>query len=193
MKKTGKLVRDILSWVLLVVVFCLMVYSLLSAREAMKTGESKFLFGYRPVLVLTGSMEPYMKTNGIVLTREVDSMSDLQIGDVVTYHLYDEYGQLMRNEQNRPVRITHRIIDIDGEDIYTKGDNNNVNDGYAIGIENVEAEVVGVWNGAAKIVEKWQTTAGKVMLISIPVFFILLSCTVDMLLQARKEEKRKAL
>jgi len=191
LKEKTKKLREVLSWVLLIAMCGLMVFTIYNARVAMKTGESKFLFGYRPVLVLTGSMEPYMMTNGLALTKQVDSMDDLELGDVVTYHLYDENGDLMRNESGLPIRITHRIIAIDGEKIYTKGDNNNVDDGFALGIDNIEAEVVGVFNGTAWLVNKWQTTSGKVMIIAFPLAFILLVCTLDMLRKAKKAEESK--
>lgn len=188
MKEKTKKLREALSWVLLIAMCGLMVFTIYNARVAMKTGESKFLFGYRPVLVLTGSMEPYMMTNGLALTKQVDSMDDLEVGDVVTYHLYDENGALMRNESGLPIRITHRIIAIDEDKIYTKGDNNNVDDGFALGIDNIEAEVVGVFNGTAWLVNKWQTTSGKVMIIAFPLAFILLVCTLDMLRKAKKAD-----
>lgn len=192
MKEKTKKLREVLSWVILIAMCGLMVFTIYNARVAMKTGESKFLFGYRPVLVLTGSMEPYMMTNGLAMTKQVDSMDDLEVGDVVTYHLYDENGELMRNESGLPVRITHRIIAIEGDEIYTKGDNNNVDDGFALGIANIEAEVVGVFNGTAWLVNKWQTTSGKVMIIAFPLALILLVCTLDMLRKAKKQEKEEA-
>lgn len=193
LKEKTKKLREVLSWVILIAMCCLMVFTVYNARVAMKTGESKFLFGFRPVLVLTGSMEPYMMTNGLALTRQVDSMADLEVGDVVTYHLYDENGELMRNEGNVPIRITHRIISIEGDDIYTKGDNNNVDDGFALGLANIEAEVVGVFNGTAWLADKWQTTSGKVMLIAFPLALVLLVCTLDMLRKsARLDVTKKA-
>lgn len=192
MKEKTKKLREVLSWVILIAMCGLMVFTIYNARVAMKTGESKFLFGYRPVLVLTGSMEPYMMTNGLALTKQVDSMDDLEVGDVVTYHLYDENGDLMRNESGLPIRITHRIIAIEGDEIYTKGDNNNVDDGFALGIANIEAEVVGVFNGTAWLVDKWQTTSGKVMIIAFPLALILLVCTLDMLRKAKKQEQLEA-
>lgn len=167
MKATLKKVGNVMSWVTLIVMSILLVISVQGAIKARETGESNFLLGYRPVLVLTGSMEPYMMTNGIALTKEVTDISQLEVGDVVTYHMNTSKGRL--------VRITHRIIDMDMDNgfIYTKGDNNRVNDGYTLTIDNIEAKVVAVFNQSAWIAEKWQTTAGKVMIISFTAFIIL--------------------
>ena len=103
---------------------------------------------------------------------------------MVTYHIESDSGKLLR--------ITHRIIDLDGDKIYTKGDNNNVADGFALTMDNIEAEVVGVWNGTAWIAQKWQTTAGKVMLICIPVFLILLNWTIKLFRKAKEDETEAA-
>ena len=159
MKKALHIVKEVISWLLLfamLVAFGFTVYSNLTNENE---GEGAFLLGYRPVLVLTGSMEPHMMTNSIALTKKVTDIEELAVNDVVTYHVVNENGKL--------IRITHRIIDIDGEHIYTKGDNNQVSDGFPLTIENIEAKVVYVVNATAWIAAKWNgSVAGKVMLIS---------------------------
>jgi len=183
MKTKIKKVGDILSWLLLIAMCVLMVFSMFNTYQARKTGESAFLFGYRPVIVLTGSMEPYMLVNSIALTKEVTSLDEIAVGDVITYHI--------ENDSGKKLRITHRIIAIDGEKIYTKGDNNYVDDGFYLSMDNVEAKVIKVFNQTAWIAAKWQTTAGKIMLISIPVCLIFLSATVRLLSASRREERQK--
>jgi len=184
-KATIKKIGNIFSWLLLVAMCILMVFSCFNTYQARKSGEAAFLFGYRPVIVLTGSMEPYMLVNSIALTKQVTSIDEIAVGDVITYHMDSENG--------KPLRITHRIIAIDEGKIYTKGDNNYVDDGFYLTMDNVEAKVLTVFNQTAWIAAKWQTTAGKVMLISIPVCLILLWATIKLLYSSRKEElgKRK--
>lgn len=182
-KASFKKISNVFSWLLLVAMCILMVYSCFNTYQARKSGEAAFLFGYRPVIVLTGSMEPYMLVNSIALTKEVTSLDEIAVGDVITYHMESQTG--------RPLRITHRIIAIDNEKIYTKGDNNYVDDGFYLTMDNVEAKVITVFNQTAWIAAKWQTPAGKVMLISIPVCLILLSSTIKLLRSSRKEELEK--
>lgn len=179
-KKEENKLQKIFSWVLLIVMAGLLVFTIFRVAESRKTGEGVFLLGYRPVLVLTGSMEPYMMTNGIALTKEVDSLDDIAVGDVVTYHVL--------NDDGKKLLITHRIIAIDDGRIYTKGDNNNVDDGFPLTIDNVEAKVVGVFNGTAWLAAKWQTTTGKIMLISFFVAIILLCYTIKAFRAGRKKE-----
>lgn len=156
--------NDIFSWVLLIAMSMLLVFSLYSVKNAPK-GEGAFLFGYRPVFVLTGSMEPYMMTNGMCLTEKVDSLDDIAVGDVVTFHVEGDNGKLLR--------ITHRIISIDNGIINTKGDNNRVSDDIPLSIDNIEAKVIFVFNQSAWIIQKWGTTSGKIMIISFALAIVL--------------------
>lgn len=180
-KKEESKLHAIFSWALLIIMAALLVFTIFRVAESRKTGEGVFLLGYRPVLVLTGSMEPYMMTNGIALTKEVDSLDDIAVGDVVTYHVMNDNG--------KKLLITHRIIAIDDGLIYTKGDNNNVDDGFPLTIKNVEAKVVGVFNGTAWLAAKWQTTTGKIMLICFLAAIVLLCYTVKAFRASRKAER----
>lgn len=157
MREKLRKLNEIFSWVLLIAMSILLVFSLYTVKNASKE-EGAFLFRYRPVFVLTGSMEPYMMTNGMCLTEKVDSLDDIAVGDVVTFHVEGDNGNLLR--------ITHRIISIDDGIINTKGDNNRVSDDLPLTIDNIEAKVVFVFNQSAWIIKKWETTAGKIMLIS---------------------------
>lgn len=180
MKTAWQKISNVLSWVFLVSMVGLLIFTVLTTVNAKKTGESVYLFGYRPVLVLTGSMEPYMMTNGVVLTKEVTDINDLEVGDVVTYHMETEAG--------RQIRITHRIIALDDGIIRTKGDNNRVEDGYDLTMDNIESEVVAVFNQTAWIAQKWQTTTGKIMIISFSAGIVLMYCAVKTLVTSRRSE-----
>ena len=57
-KKEENKLQKIFSWVLLIVMAGLLLFTIFRVAESRKTGEGVFLLGYRPVLVLTGSMEP---------------------------------------------------------------------------------------------------------------------------------------
>lgn len=167
MKKTLKIIGNTLGWIFNIICIAALVLAVFTAYNAHKTGEPANIFGYRPVYVLTGSMEPYMKTDSIVITKDVKNIDEINVGDVVTYHITDDDGKRLV--------ITHRIKEIskDGT-ITTKGDNNNVPDAYELSIDNIEAKVVLVFNQAAWIVNTWKTTTGKILLLSPIVAIILL-------------------
>ena len=70
------------------------------------------LFGIKVFRVDSGSMEPYLKVNSVILIKEFD---DYNIDDIITYYDDGDY-------------ITHRIIRIEDSDYITKGDANNTED-----------------------------------------------------------------
>lgn len=74
--------------------------------------QSTSLFGFRIYKVGSGSMEPYLKINDVIIIKESD---DYNLNDVITYQSDNEY-------------VTHRIIYINDFEIITKGDANNTQD-----------------------------------------------------------------
>ena len=185
LKTAWKKISNALSWVLMIVMILFAALSVYRSVQARTTGESYFLFGYRPILVLTGSMEPYMMTNGLALTKEVTDIDQLEVGDVVTYTVETESGT--------SALITHRITSIEDGKIYTKGDNIRVSDGYVLTIENIQAKVVGVCNATADIAATWNgSNAGKVMLISFPVAFIVGFYALRSWISMKREKRENA-
>lgn len=79
--------------------------------------------GYRPFVVLSGSMEPSMPTGSLVLTKSVDPES-VHVGDVITFRL--ESGSFETDS------ATHRVAAIEqgpgGLSFITKGDANQAPD-----------------------------------------------------------------
>lgn len=109
LKKVLKLFVNFFTFVvfgILVIVICGKVSMLINKTDYFK------LFGYSFFNVSTGSMEPYLKQNDIIVIKEGKEYKE---NDVVTYRMEDSY-------------VTHRIISIDGDNIITKGDNNNTFD-----------------------------------------------------------------
>ena len=171
--------NDIFSWFLLIATSILLVFTIIKVSQTPK-GEGAFLFGYRPVFVLTGSMEPYMMTNSICLTKQVDSIDDIRVGDVVTFHIESRSGNILN--------ITHRIVEIENGIINTKGDNNRVKDEFMLTIDNIDAKVVCVFNQTAWLINKWQSTTGKVLIISFLMVILFAYLTVKSSLKGRQEE-----
>ncbi len=70
-------------------------------------------FGLRIYKVGSGSMEPYLKIDDIII---ITKSKNYKINDVITY------------KNNNKEYITHRIISITNDEIITKGDANNTPD-----------------------------------------------------------------
>lgn len=117
------------------------------------TEKSTSIIGYKPVIVVTGSMEPAIKVNSISLL-EYCSIKDLEPGDTVMY----KYNNM---------RITHRVTDIgvdtNGE-IYliTKGDANKYQDVTPITAEMVEGKLIRTYNGVAPYISHFMLSPGEI-------------------------------
>lgn len=83
-----------------------------------------YLFKYKPLVVLTGSMEPTYKVGSIIYYKEV-SVNEIKVGDPITFK-YDD-GTF----------ISHRVHSITDGLYETKGDANNAVDARKIEFKNI--------------------------------------------------------
>lgn len=77
-----------------------------------------YLFGYKPLVVLTGSMEPTFKVGSIIYYKHVNQ-NELKEGDIITFSM-ENYV------------VSHRINKIEDGLYETKGDANNTADAKRI-------------------------------------------------------------
>lgn len=89
-----------------------------------------FLLGLRPYIVKSGSMEPSIKTGSLVLVDIKTPFSQTENGDVVAFSL------------GRNTLVTHRVISRTDSMLETKGDNNDVSDGFSVSEENYRGETL---------------------------------------------------
>lgn len=76
------------------------------------------LWGNKPLVVVSGSMEPILKVGGI-LYYEKYPLTDFKKGDILVY-------------ETKEHTIAHRIVSQDEIGFITKGDVNNSNDYYKV-------------------------------------------------------------
>lgn len=69
------------------------------------------LFGYNPLVVISGSMEPTLKVGGLLYYEEID-INDFKEKDILVYELKDHI-------------ISHRVVEHLDNGFITKGDANN--------------------------------------------------------------------
>lgn len=82
-------------------------------------------------IVKTGSMEPSLKINEMIFVRNKKKNTKYQVGDIITY-IDKETG----------ITITHRIVNIIEDKIYTKGDYNNYMDINYIEYDDIIGKVI---------------------------------------------------
>ena len=118
--------------IVLFLILILMIFLFVSTKVS---GGEPQVFGYQLKTVLSGSMEPGIKTGSIILVKPGGDMEKLNKGDVITFINEDR------------VIVTHRILEVikSGEQVSyrTKGDNNKTADPNSVLSNNILAKYTG--------------------------------------------------
>lgn len=133
-KKNGGVIKKFLKTIFIaILLFALLSCAIIMIKANKYPDKIPDIFGYKPMIVLSGSMETSIFTGDLVFVKMVNP-SILKIGDVVAF----------RNETNTVT--THRIINItnvNGKRMFqTKGDNNNAADANLVS----EADIEGIYD-----------------------------------------------
>ena len=94
-KKILKVILDIIIWVVIILAASVTLITLTSREK----GVSK-IFGYIPLNIQTGSMEPVIKTGDLIVTKSYDGKTVLKEGDVIAFFAMEENTKIIK---------THRI------------------------------------------------------------------------------------
>ena len=166
---------------LLGVILCVALVPLLAvnitliAKSFIHPEEVPDFMGYKPFIVLSGSMEPAVMTGDLVITQEVDPAS-LQAGDVIAYR----YGDSSI--------ITHRIREVTQKDglraFITKGDANNADDNVMPTEDLVEGRLRWTVPGLGNAAMFLQTPYGLLIAAGVPLLAYLL---IDLLRRRRRD------
>lgn len=109
-----------------IIIIALSIFLLLNVVMT-KSGSVPSVAGYSMLRVLTGSMEPEIPADSILIIHKVDP-ADIKPGDVISFYSPDpSLGGALN---------THRVVDVTAEDgtlfFETKGDANLVADAYPV-------------------------------------------------------------
>lgn len=139
-----KLIRKILVKVIYILLLPIILWELIIAIKTIKNpNETPDVFGIKTFTIISGSMEPNISINDLVIIKEVDK-SEIKKGDIVSFKINGEI-------------ITHRVINVEtdtnGEPLYTtQGDANNIQDYNKVKFENIEGKYIGKIPKVGKIV-----------------------------------------
>lgn len=84
------------------------------------------VWGIKPVVVLSGSMEPEIKTGSLAFINQRDV--EVEKGDIIAF-------------SNRDMWIAHRVVGITDGGYVTKGDSNETNDLGTVSEEQIQGTV----------------------------------------------------
>ncbi len=141
------------------------------------------IFNRIPLIVLTDSMEPDIKSGDLIICKKIDAKS-VKVGDVISFYDPEGTGTSI---------VTHKvnsiIVDQVSGEIYfrTQGVNNNVEDRLSVPQENL----VGIWTGSrfggmGSVVLFMQSTVGLLICILVPLALIFLAYFIN----KKKAEKQ---
>ena len=149
---------------LLILIPILFISGVILVNSYIHPDEVPSFFGWKPFIVLSGSMETQISSGDIVIVKEVDK-NTLKKGDIIAFKSND-------------IVITHRIDEIVIEDnkvkYITKGDNNNTRDEGIVLPEQIEGifkcNIPKLGNFAIFI----QTPIGILVCLSIPIILLII-------------------
>lgn len=133
MNTEKKWYQKVSNWILIIVCMVLVPVLIMNISIMIQANTNKdevpSVFGYKPFIVLSGSMETEIKKGDLIIV-EVTDPATLKVDDVIAF----------RDAQETVT--THRIIEIvekDGETYFiTKGDNNDSQDQNLVEFDDVE-------------------------------------------------------
>ena len=176
--------KVVLSSIVLVILASILFVSLvILINSYTNPDEVPSFFGWKPFIVLSGSMETEIYSGDVAVVKEVD-ISKVKENDIIAF-----------KEDN--VIITHRVIDIANENgtikYKTKGDNNNVEDNGYVLAEQVEGKYQFKVRRLGNFAIFAQTPIGIIVCLSIPLGLLLLIQMIDSRgnKKSQKEAQRK--
>lgn len=125
LKKTWRVVRivkNIVCWTLI----AMLTLSIIVFTLTKINGDSPSFFGYSLHRIMSGSMEPELVINDVILNKDVSDPSDVRLGDIITFEGGPAYDYKS---------VTHRVIVAPYDNgrgrmiVVTKGDSNDADDG----------------------------------------------------------------
>lgn len=120
------------------------------------------LFGFKTFQIVSGSMEPELSVNDIVIVKKV-KQKKIKEGDIITFK--NRYGEI----------VTHRVYYVarntQNDQVYgTKGDANNTEDDGQVSYENIEGKYVGKIPRIGKILKNKAIVIILVVILLIAVY-----------------------
>lgn len=195
MSGKAKKAISIITWVIVGVFMLFAVFAVITTVIYRAKGEDAVIFGKQFRIVVSGSMEPEIRTGELVVIDVAEKgdeqfYSSLEVGDILTF-LWASEGE--------NVVVTHRIIDISSDEygyVYTLKGDAVENDTQRV--TSYGGEVIGkvTWHslGAGRIMTFLRSPVGIVCCLIVPAAIIMVYEVIKLagLLRAGRAEKAAA-
>lgn len=155
--------------ILLIIIGMFLVYYVIAARVVVKNPEYKPLFSLYNIA--TGSMEPNIKVDDVIVNVRVKSPESIKVGDVITFN--------STSSISKGLTVTHRVINIikndDGTYEYvTKGDFNPSADSATAKYNDIIGKVVIKLPAVGKIQGFIATKMGWFIVVLLPALGVII-------------------
>ena len=125
--------KNILKYIIIALSTMIIIINItLIIKSEINDNEIPDFFGYTPFIIVSGSMEPNILVNDMIITKKIKS-DNIKVGDIISY----------KDEKNDIV-ITHRVIsiqEIEGVKYFeTKGDKNKSSDKNLVSYSQIEGK-----------------------------------------------------
>jgi len=136
-----------------------------------------YVYGIVPYVVLSGSMEPKIKTGSLSFINVNTEYDNITKYDIIAY----------RMNKNNKTLVTHRVIDITDKGFETQGDNNKDKDANLTTRENYVGKNIFWIPKAGYVMKAIQTPRGTIIFGTAIVFLL----AAGFLLGEDKEEEQE--
>lgn len=148
--------KSVIRIAVLVLLAILVGVSIYSINASMLGGNALPMpFGFGMTVVLSGSMEPELSVDDLLIVTPADTY---EVGDVVVY-------------QTQRTAVVHRIVSINGDEIITRGDA-NTGDDEPITQANIKGRVVCAIPFVGLIVNLIKTPLGTILLLGAAIWLL---------------------
>ena len=150
--------------ILLAAVLAIMAGSL-AYDKFVKKSKIPSVFGYSMLIIASPSMTGSIEAGDAIIIKNSDSYA---VGDVITYFPADE-----------SFSVTHRIVRMEGDKFYTKGDANQSEDPDPVLIEQIAGKVAVKLDKVGYFIEWLKSPVGIIFAATFIVLLILIIVIAD--------------
>ncbi|MBE6642450.1 MAG: signal peptidase I [Ruminococcaceae bacterium] len=161
-------VLTVVGIVLCVILIPILLINLtLIAKSYINKDEVPSIAGTFPLIVLTDSMYPEIKSGDLIFCHTIDA-EDIKVDDIISFFDPASNGKSI---------VTHRVIEIvdqNGEIFFrTRGDHNNTNDRELVPSVNLVGKYSMRIAGAGHVAMFMQSTTGLIICVVLPILLII--------------------
>lgn len=159
----------------------IIINTTLIIKSEINNNEIPDFFGYTPFVIVSGSMEPNIPVNDMIITKKIKS-DDIKVGDIISY-----------KDETNDIVITHRVISIEEVEgvkyFQTKGDNNKSADKNLVSYSQIEGKYLFKVPLIGRVLNYVRDPRGMVLVI---LFIICIYTLYDITIREYAKKKYKA-